>query len=346
MNDAIRSLITAGPYTLSRADGVLSCEVATHISEDEVSRVTIQIYDTGSIFARFQSPDGNTVVFGDNDYVDFEQTGAYDNQDTSYGKCEFDADNVDFNQDPPDERCAEEGDFWIGAAAGEGDEYTGLKLQREYQKNGRLAYGVDDIVIEIPDKADGSMESREFLFVIRPRGSGLPGQKATIKFVTPRGEPVDFFAEHQHEFKIDCGKYITFRLQEITYGKFALLDWDQSMQESRLDYLDATLSSEISNRISAVSDLSVRLSGEISSLSTALSGEVDALSVKLSGKLSVQSEQILSNRTDIDFLLYAERKSMVYLGTLLSVEDHKDKHLSCYFENALGFHREPSFKFK
>ena len=96
------------------------------------------------------------------------------------------------------------------------------------------------------------------------------------------------------------------------------------MQESRLDYLEATLNSEISNRISAVSDLSVRLSGE----------------------LSVQSKQILSNRKDIDFLLYAERKSMVYLGTLLSVEDHKDKHLSCYFEKALGFHTEPSFKFK
>ena len=96
------------------------------------------------------------------------------------------------------------------------------------------------------------------------------------------------------------------------------------MQESRLDHLDATLNSEISNRISAVSDLSVRLSGE----------------------LSVQSEQILSNRKDIDFLLYAERKSMVYLGTLLSVDDHEDKHLSCYFENALGFHTEPSFKFK
>ena len=204
--------------------------------------------------------------------------------------------------------------------------------------------------------------------MICPRGSGLPGRKATIKFVTPRGEPVDFFAEHKPEFKIDCGKYITFRLQEITYGKFALLDWDQSMQESRLDYLDATLSSEISNRISAVSDLSVklsgeisglstafsgevdrlsaRLSGEISSLSTELSGEIDTLSVKLSGELSVHSEQILSNRTDIDFLLSAERKSMVYLGTLLSVNDHEDKHLNCYFENALGFHTEPSFKFK
>ena len=118
-------------------------------------------------------------------------------------------------------------------------------------------------------------------------------------------------------------------------GKFALLDWDQSMQESRLDYLEATLNSEISNRISAVSDLSVRLSSEIGSLSTRLSGE-----------LSAHSDQILSNRTDIDFLLYAERKSMVYLGTLLSVNDHEDKDLSCYFENALGFHTEPSFKFK
>lgn len=215
--------------------------------------------------------------------------------------------------------------------------------------------------------------------MIRPQGSGLFGQKATIKFVTPRGEPIDFFTEHLPEFKIDCGKYITFRLQEITYGKFALLDWDQSMQESRLDYLEATLSSEISNRISAVSDLSAKLSGEIDSLSTklsgeidslstalsgeidtlsaklsgeidslsvALSGEIDTLSVKLSGELSVHSEQILSNRMDIDFLLYAERKSMVYLGTLLSVDDHEDKHLSCYFENALNFHTEPSFKFK
>lgn len=95
-----------------------------------------------------------------------------------------------------------------------------------------------------------------------------------------------------------------------------------------------------------VDRLSARLSGEISSLSTALSGEIDTLSVKLSGELSVHSGQILSNRTDIDFLLYAERKSMVYLGTLLSVDDHEDKHLSCYFENALGFHMEPSFKFK
>lgn len=117
-----------------------------------------------------------------------------------------------------------------------------------------------------------------------------------------------------------------------------------------LDGLSCEISSEIEELSAALSGeidtLSVKLSGEIDSLSVALSGEVDALSVKLSGELSVQSEQILSNRTDIDFLLYAERKSMVYLGTLLSVEDHKDKHLSCYFENALGFHREPSFKFK
>lgn len=128
VNDALRPLVVAGPYTLNRADGVLSCEVATHTTEGDEngSDVVIQIYDTGSIFARFQAPDGNTAVFGDNDYVDFEQTGVYDNQDTPYGECEFDANNVDFMQDPPDERCAEEGSFWIGSAAGEGDEYTGL----------------------------------------------------------------------------------------------------------------------------------------------------------------------------------------------------------------------------
>ena len=287
VNDALRPLIVAGPYTLNRADGVLSCEVATYITEGDEngSDVVIQIYDTGSIFARFQAPDGNTAVFGDNDYVDFEQTGVYDNQDTLYGECEFDANNVDFNQDPPDERCAEEGNFWIGAAAGEGDEYTGLKFRREYRKNGRLTYSVNDIVIEIPDKAAGSIESREFLFVIRPQGSGLLGQKAMIRFVTPQGEPIEFFAEHLPEFKIDCGKYITFRLQEITYGKFVLLDWDQSMQESRLDYLEATLSSEISNRISAVSDLSVKLSGETSGLFS----EIDSLSAELSSEISARA---------------------------------------------------------
>lgn len=234
-------------------------------------------------------------------------------------------------------------------------------------------------MIEIPDKAEGSIESREFLFVIRPQGSGLLGQKATIKFVTPRGEPIEFFAEHLPEFKIDCGKYITFRLQEITYGKFELLDWDQSMQESRLDYLEATLSSEISNRISSVSDLSVKLSAEIDnlsvalsteidnlstalsgeidnlstalsteidSLSTALSGEIDDLSAALSTEISANRVEISRNRKDIDFLLFVERKSMIYLGTLLSVDTHEDRHLSCYFENALGFHRAPDFLFK
>lgn len=237
--------------------------------------------------------------------------------------------------------------------------------------------------------------------MIRPQGSGLLGQKATIKFVTPRGEPIEFFAEHLPEFRIDCGKYITFRLQEITYGKFELLDWDQSMQESRLDYLEATLSSEISNRISSVSDLSAKLSaeidnlsvalsgeidnlsialsteiddlsaalsgeidslsaalsGEIDSLSTALSGEIDSLSAALSGEIddlsaalsteiSANRVEISRNRKDIDFLLFVERKSMIYLGTLLSVDTHKDRDLSCYFENALGFHHAPDFLFK
>ena len=326
MNDAIRPLITAGPYTLSRADGMLSCEVATHTTDggENGSDIVIRIYDNCSIFARFKAPDGNTVIFGDDDYVDFENQGICrdGDQSTSYGRCEFDADNVDFNQDPPDERCAEEGDFWIGAAAGEGDEYTGLKFRREYQKNGRLTYGVDDIVIEIPDKAEGSIESREFLFVIRPQGSGLPGRKATIKFVTPRGEPVDFFTEHKPEFKIDCGKYITFRLQEITYGKFALLDWDQSMQESRLDYLDATLSSEISNRISAVSDLSVKLSGEISGLSSELVGLISSTSSDITGIISSVSSNI-SAAADEKFALSSDLSTLS--GNFGDLKDFVDR---------------------
>lgn len=55
VNDALRPLIVAGPYTLNRVDGVLSCEVATHTTEGDEngSDVVIQIYDTGSIFAKF-----------------------------------------------------------------------------------------------------------------------------------------------------------------------------------------------------------------------------------------------------------------------------------------------------
>ena len=64
------------------------------------------------------------------------------------------------------------------------------------------------------------------------------------------------------------------------------------MQESRLDYLETTLNSEISNRISAVSDLSIKLSGEIDSLSTALSGEIDVLSTRLSGEIDILSTKL------------------------------------------------------
>ena len=226
INERLYPLITAEPYVLNRANGVLSCETATHIAgDDEDSNVIIQIYDNETIFVSFRRPDGNALVLGDNDYVDFSRQGAYDDQTRTYGECAFDADNVDFDQDPPEERCAEEGNFSIGSAAGEGDEYTHLAFKREYSKNGRREYNVNDIVIEIPDKSAGSIESREFLFVMRPLGQS--GQKATIKFVTPQGEPIDFFGlETRPEFKIDCNKYITFRLQEITYGKFALLDWD------------------------------------------------------------------------------------------------------------------------
>jgi hypothetical protein len=37
---------------------------------------------------------------------------------------------------------------------------------------------------------------------------------------------------------------------------------------------------------------------------------------------------------------------MVYKGTLLSVDDHEDDHISCYFENALGLHSDPAYMFK
>ena len=63
--------------------------------------------------------------------------------------------------------------------------------------------------------------------MIRPRGAA--GRKAVIKFVTSSGDPVQFFSEGRNTFEIECEKFVTFRLQEIVSGKFALLDWDQSM---------------------------------------------------------------------------------------------------------------------
>ena len=71
------------------------------------------------------------------------------------------------------------------------------------------------------------------------------------------------------------------------------------MQESRLDYLEATLSSEISNRISSVSDLSVKLSAEIDNLSVALSGEIDSLSAALSGEVDSLSAALSGEIDDL-----------------------------------------------
>ena len=52
--------------------------------------------------------------------------------------------------------------------------------------------------------------SREFLFVIRPRGAS--GRKAVIRFVTSSGDPVQFFSEGRNTFEIECEKFVTFRL--------------------------------------------------------------------------------------------------------------------------------------
>ena len=293
--DALSPLLSA-VYPLRRVGDALQFETATALEDGGYREsVTIQVRDSGQVFASFEAGNGSRIMFDDvNCSADFTQQNMYVDSSTRLASYDFDVDSADYSG--VDQLDGGHGIFRIGSAVQEGDEYLGLKIVDEYGKSGRQSYKANEIVIEIPDKDEGSTLSREFLFVIRPRGAA--GRKAVIKFVTSSGDPIRFFSEGRNTFEIECEKFVTFRLQEIVSGKFALLDWDQSMQESRLDYLDSTLNSEISNRISAVSDLSVKLSGEISGLSTALSGEVDRLSARLSGEINSLSTR-LSGEIDV-----------------------------------------------
>ena len=86
------------------------------------------------------------------------------------------------------------------------------------------------------------------------------------------------------------------------------------MQEARLDDIDRRIAQETADREQDVAGL---------------------------------RESILSDRSDIDFLLWADRRSMVYNGTLLSVHTGTDHDLSCYFQKALNLEpTDPAFMFK
>ena len=100
-------------------------------------------------------------------------------------------DNVDFGVDPADRIYDSEGYFNISKVGGDGSgEFPDLVFRKSYAKSGRSAYSVDDIVIEIPDKEEGSAKSREFLFMLCPRGEA--GRVAKISFVDTLGNLIQF----------------------------------------------------------------------------------------------------------------------------------------------------------
>ena len=224
--DALSPLLSA-VYPLRRVGDALQFETATALEDGGYREsVTIQVRDSGQVFASFEAGNGSRIMFDDvNCSADFTQQNMYVDSSTRLASYDFDVDSADYSG--VDQLDGGHGIFRIGSAVQEGDEYLGLKIVDEYGKSGRQSYKANEIVIEIPDKDEGSTLSREFLFVIRPRGAA--GRKAVIKFVTSSGDPVQFFSEGRNTFEIECEKFVTFRLQEIVSGKFALLDWDQSM---------------------------------------------------------------------------------------------------------------------
>lgn len=188
--DALVSLLS-GTYSLHRVGDALQYEMSTAGTGGGYREsVTIQVYDSGRVFATFEAGSGSAIskaTFSDtNSGADFSAQDAYLDESRILASYDFDVDTADFSGQ--DQLDGGHGLFWIGSAAGEGDKYLGLNIVGNYAKAGRQSYMTDEIVIEIPDKADNSSESREFLFVLRPRGS--VGRKATIKFVTPQGDPI------------------------------------------------------------------------------------------------------------------------------------------------------------
>ena len=175
-------------YTLRREGDTLSCDVVDAFDNE----VRIVIYDTGRADIMLSTGSGLRVALNDeDDRVDFGDVSVDDSNSERLGLCDIDMDNVDFGVDPADRIYDSEGYFNISKVGGDGSgEFPDLVFRKSYAKSGRSAYSVDDIVIEIPDKEEGSAKSREFLFMLCPRGEA--GRVAKISFVDTLGNLIQF----------------------------------------------------------------------------------------------------------------------------------------------------------
>lgn len=176
--------------------------------------------------------------------------------------------------------------------------YDGIVAVSSFTPEYSGEYSVRDVVVELPDYKSAPSESREFMFTVRPIGTG----DVELKFVREDGRPIPVFADHASGFSVKCGVFTTFRMQEIAPGRFSIIDWDQSSQEARIETLERGLRGEIEARVATVDGLSAALSCEIDSLSAALSGEVDGLSAELYEVLDGHDRRISAVSADVDAL--------------------------------------------
>jgi len=173
--------------------------------------------------------------------------------------------------------------------------YFDCVTQYSYAEN---AYGVNDIVIEIPDKPAGSSISREFLFVVKPRKIGA---KANIRFVGENGRDIKWFSNKKPTFEILTETFITFKLQEVRDERFMVVDWNLNKQEQEIDDLYAKLAAETSARIS--SDLSIV-------------EEIGIISSGIWSKFAEHDRQISGISGEVSALISRDRKDVSFMGEL------------------------------
>lgn len=195
--------------------------------------------------------------------------------------------------------------------------YFDCVTQYSYAEN---AYGVNDIVIQIPEKEAGSSISREFLFVVKPRKVGA---KANIRFVGENGRDIKWFSNKQPTFEILTETFITFRLQEVRDDRFMVVDWNLNKQEQEIDDLYARLSAETSARIST--DLSII-------------EDIGLISAGVWTKFAEHDRQISGISGEVSALILRDRKDISYMGELTA---NGYRSLSTFLGNQSVFGTSP-----
>ena len=248
--------LACAEYKLTRNEGVLSCLC----EPDAGGRVEAKFFDDGRIYVELSAADGNRNVFQDeDDVVDWTSGVCEDLNEVS--ACSFDADIPGSSKS--EQTYGKKGAFVIGEVQPAGRTYDGIVAVSSFMPAQGAGYSVRDVVVELPNYKSVPSESREFMFTVHPVGTG----DVELKFVREDGQPVQVFADHTSGFSVKCGAFTTFRMQEIASGRFSIIDWDQSLQEARIEALERGLRGEIDARAEAVDGLSAALSGEIDGLS-------------------------------------------------------------------------------